>query len=407
MRELFTTLFLLLIFVSSSVAAVPRTINYQGHLASSGGSPVNAAVDMTFTIYDAATNGTNLWTEAQTVQVNNGIYAVALGALNPVDPAIIDDDLWLGVKIGADAEMAPRQKLHSVPFALNAGSATTLAAGEYRDALCALYTNNNKPEFCPGTETSSVTDNGDNTVTDSNMNLMWQKNSSEISTMPYYQNAVLACVSETLGGFSDWRLPDYSELSSLRNHLYFNPIISPAFQTLSGKYWSSTEELETAGKLVFDFYNDKQSVISTTGSGQTYPFRCVRDTPEAVIWVDNGNETISNNSTGLMWHKNTSIVNTLSYYNNAAIACVDSSTGGWDDWYLPSIEQLQSLRDLRYANPITSNLFQVNSGYHLSASIENGSSDRYCVDFYNDYTRPRSLAASGQSFNFRCVRNEN
>ena len=94
MRKSLIIVFLVSIHLSAS-ADVPQTINYQGHLASSGGSPVNAAVDMTFTVYNAATSGSNLWAEVQTVQVNNGIYAVALGAVNPIDPAIIDGDLWL------------------------------------------------------------------------------------------------------------------------------------------------------------------------------------------------------------------------------------------------------------------------------------------------------------------------
>lgn len=119
-----TAVFLLfmgsLLLPLSGGSAVPQTINYQGHLASSGGTSVNAAVDMTFTIYNAATSGTNFWSEAQTVQVNNGVYAVALGAITPIDPAIIDGDLWLGVKAGVDAEMTPRQKLNSVPFAMTA-----------------------------------------------------------------------------------------------------------------------------------------------------------------------------------------------------------------------------------------------------------------------------------------------
>lgn len=405
MRCRLLVIFLVMISVAASFAAVPQTINYQGHLASSGGSPLNATVDMTFTINDTAIGGASLWSEAQTVQVNNGIYVVALGAINPIDPAIIDGDLWLGVKVGADAEMAPRQKLRSVPFAMNANRATELAAGDSRDALCALYANDNKPDFCPTSNAISHIDNGNDTVSDVDNDLMWQKSTTQIDTMPYYQNAVLACTGETTGGFSDWRIPVYSELSSLRNHLYFNPIIAPVFNTLAGKYWSSTETLETGGRQVFDFFNDKQSEITSTTSGQTYPFRCVRNISLGEGWADNGNSTVSHVPSGLMWHKNTSVVNTLSYYSNAATTCVTSTTGGWDDWYMPSIDQLQTLRDLRYANPVTSSLFQVNSGYYLSSSTEVGSTNRYGVDFYNDYTRPRNVSNSGQTYNFRCVRN--
>lgn len=114
---------LVVVFCSfAAFAAVPRTINYQGRLAGSDGTPVNAPVQMVFAIYNVAAGGTAVWTETQTVQVNNGIYAVALGAVTPIDPALIDGSLWLGVKVGTDAEMTPRQALHSVPFALRAAA---------------------------------------------------------------------------------------------------------------------------------------------------------------------------------------------------------------------------------------------------------------------------------------------
>jgi hypothetical protein len=52
-------------------------------------------------------------------------------------------------------------------------------------------------------------DNGDGTVTDTKLNLMWQKgdNGKEVS----FEEAENYCKSLRLGGYSDWRLPNPDE----------------------------------------------------------------------------------------------------------------------------------------------------------------------------------------------------
>jgi len=88
---------------------------------------------MSFTIYDAETGGASQWTETQgSVAVNKGIFNVILGSgsdgnpettgdNNPISPSVFySSQRWLGVKVGSDSEMTPRQKLTSVPYAYSA-----------------------------------------------------------------------------------------------------------------------------------------------------------------------------------------------------------------------------------------------------------------------------------------------
>ena len=42
---------------------VPNTINYQGYLTDSAGTPINATVPIIFSLYSDPTGGTALWTE--------------------------------------------------------------------------------------------------------------------------------------------------------------------------------------------------------------------------------------------------------------------------------------------------------------------------------------------------------
>ena len=76
---------------------------------------------------DAATNGTAQWTEtrngANTVQVNNGLFSVFLGSVTGIPTSILNTPLWLGVQVGSDPEMTPREQLGAVT---NARTADTL-----------------------------------------------------------------------------------------------------------------------------------------------------------------------------------------------------------------------------------------------------------------------------------------
>ena len=102
-------------------AGFPYTLNYQGMLLTNAGQPVNVSHDITFSLYTTP-SGTGLpfWTESQTqVQITNGQFSVTLGAGTPLDPSKFGGETYLGVKVGTQAEMSPRQKMTSVPYAFN------------------------------------------------------------------------------------------------------------------------------------------------------------------------------------------------------------------------------------------------------------------------------------------------
>lgn len=120
-----------------AVDGIYKKINFQGKLVNADGTNVaNGNKSVVFTIYNADAGGTNLWDETQTVSVSNGIFRVALG---DNDPSISNinfnsDSLYLGIKVESDAEMTPRIRLSSVPYAFNADklngvTATQSAAG--------------------------------------------------------------------------------------------------------------------------------------------------------------------------------------------------------------------------------------------------------------------------------------
>jgi len=121
LRVLGATVAFSLAALAATVAQVPSLISYQGQLNDRNGVPVNATVNFSFSLYNVATNGTALWTEAQTVPVSNGVFNVQLGAVQALPPVVFaENNLYLGIKVGADSEMTPRQRITSVVYARRA-----------------------------------------------------------------------------------------------------------------------------------------------------------------------------------------------------------------------------------------------------------------------------------------------
>ncbi|MCP3872744.1 MAG: hypothetical protein GY699_06255 [Desulfobacteraceae bacterium] len=120
-------LILLLFIISVAVAQVPGIFNYQGYLTDDMDSPLaNKTYSITFSIYNHT--GALLWTEIQSnVEVSDGVFNVQI----PENPAAYPlpefaGEMYLGIKIGADPEMSPRQQLTSVPFSIKSGDTDML-----------------------------------------------------------------------------------------------------------------------------------------------------------------------------------------------------------------------------------------------------------------------------------------
>lgn len=115
----------ILIGATAHAAAPPEQVNFQGKLEDAFQAPVDDALDITFTLYDASTGGTALWSETHFgVTVRDGLFNVSLGAHSGGLAALFDgSDRWLEIQVAGDEPMTPRQYLTSVPYALHAGDA--------------------------------------------------------------------------------------------------------------------------------------------------------------------------------------------------------------------------------------------------------------------------------------------
>jgi len=123
---------------------------------------------------------------------------------------------------------------------------------------------------------SDFTDNGDGTVTDNNTGLMWQQEDDD--TRRNLNSAEIYCENLSHGGYSGWRLPDFSELKFIVDLNQSNPCIdSTAFpNTNPSIFWSSyiDHERDPSSAWYVNFYNGNSNRIKKSTSQYV---RCVRD----------------------------------------------------------------------------------------------------------------------------------
>lgn len=105
-----------------TAAAVPDAMRVQGTLLTTSGSPATGPVDLTITLWDTNTGGTNLWSKTLLQQeLQGGVFDVELTAV-PASLFATFPALWLETKVGTEAPL-PRQRLDTAPYAFRAASA--------------------------------------------------------------------------------------------------------------------------------------------------------------------------------------------------------------------------------------------------------------------------------------------
>lgn len=133
--------------------------------------------------------------------------------------------------------------------------------------------------------TANLIDNGDGTVTHPTTGLMWKLCSegytysgpssclSSASTLQWAAALVLA-KNTVFASYSDWRLPNYKELQSLREAQCTNPAINtsifPAGETMLNVYWASTTDKSNPADALGVDFSSGSSDISVLKNGSAY-----------------------------------------------------------------------------------------------------------------------------------------
>ena len=205
----------------------------------------------------------------------------------------------------------------------------------------------------------------------------------------YWDGAIDYCADLHLGGYSDWRLPTIKELSTLVNSNipYPGPTINTAYfpDTVASRYWSSTTyAYGTSYAWDVDFH---YGGVGSYGKASSSYVRAVRSGPlPDNNFIDHGDGTVTDTSTGLMWQKATA---PGTYTWQQALAyCEGSTLAGYHDWRLPDRNELQSLVDysIPYPGPTINTAYfpdTVASYYWSSTTSAGYTYDAWYVRFSN------------------------
>lgn len=242
----------------------------------------------------------------------------------------------------------------------------------------------------------SYTDNADGTITDNITGLMWVKSpvAAGIGGAYNWENAITACEGLNYAGYTDWRLPNIKELWSIAHYQSTNPSIAVIFTSLSDYYWSGTTlSNDSTQAFSIDFSGGQCKLYAKSSSAYIRPLRLngsLVDTAQTASYTatfgedhdynpaglqpnyaDNGDGTVSDNLTGLMWIKSPAAAGIGGAYSweNAVAACEGMDYAGYTDWRLPNLKELMSIINYQNTNPaVNTAFFSLSTGTFWSST---------------------------------------
>jgi len=267
----------------------------------------------------------------------------------------------------------------------------------------------------------SYTDNGDGTVTDNVTGFMWQATPDQdgdgdidVYDKLSFEEAISGAEDLDLAGYDDWRLPTIKESYSL---ILFSGIDPSGWQGNDPELLTPFIDIEyfdfaygdtDAGERIIDaqFASSTLYVGTTMNGAETmfgvnfadgrikgYPTGPMpgqsEDKQFYVLYVrgntlygindlsDNGDGTISDEATGLMWQQNDS--ETGLNWEEALSWVQDRNQEtylGYNDWRLPNVKELQSIVDYTLS-PSTSNSAALDPIFNISSFLNDNEQEDY------------------------------
>jgi hypothetical protein len=220
----------------------------------------------------------------------------------------------------------------------------------------------------PENNKSRFIDNGDGTVTDSLHNRMWMKSDTWVELgrlLSWHQSQEYArkLNEEKFAGYGDWHIPTASEAKLLFDQETRNTDvegaeihIDPIFTSGCGFTTWTSETRGAKAAMGYDFRSDYEFWLAKENDGFPSAVRLVRalsrvpQNGDEVRFVDNGDGTISDHETGLMWKADDSYLDMDKWVTWAEAKVYVQGLNrhrfaGYTDWNMPTRKEAQSIYD--------------------------------------------------------------
>lgn len=254
----------------------------------------------------------------------------------------------------------------------------------------------------------SYVDNGDGTTSDLNTGLMWQTIPTPVGMT--YDEAIEYVENLELAGYDDWRTPNLKELFSISDFGKGWPYLDTMYFKLASGVVDKSEQFWSSNRYVGTTVEGKDNAAfgvnhvtghikayaaaagmedgeggmppegdgpqgtgpgtapaDSTGTGTPPPgdtgsgimgnpmakhIRAVRGNEYGINkYNDNGDATITDISTGLMWMQDDSGDGMI--WEDALAYAENSTFGGYTDWRLPNVKEHQGIVDYGYSPTAT------------------------------------------------------
>lgn len=196
-------------------------------------------------------------------------------------------------------------------------------------------------------------DDSSGVVLDKTTKLEWQDTPEVLTNEQRWEDSRIYC-KLLEGGKEGWRLPTTLELMTIADYSRSTPALNPVFKhveegnsTKPRYYWASG--VPDKIKWVFDVNTGLFSPDRIGWRTSKAFVRCVKGGSYSInspLTRDENREVVVDMETNLMWQDNDDgIVNTQLSWESSIKYCESLELAGFEDWRLPSINELRSLRN--------------------------------------------------------------
>ncbi|MGM0442395.1 MAG: DUF1566 domain-containing protein [Elusimicrobiota bacterium] len=264
-----------------------------------------------------------------------------------------------------------------------------------------VYRTGDDASYNPPPRQLAYVDNGDGTVRDILTGLVWLKDADDFhnGNNMLWEVAISSCESFAYAGYSDWRLPNIKELSSIFSFEGDTPYIvdSPFINVKASYYWSSTTDVgsynvsgDTDAMRVSFYYgtvngyekdtpllvypvrggaDGQERELPDTGQTTSYTDTYGEDSDynpavSSMSYTDNSDGMVTDNLTGLMWVQNQDDYSASGQtWADAIDGCESFSYAGHNDWRLPNVKELLSIVKYEGTPPLINETYFPNTKY--------------------------------------------